>query len=292
YFIKQGNYTVFVQDGDTKDVIKSSNFQVTEVSTDTTLINTILIPGIVLPGAGAGITFLYSILSKKRDETKNELEKKKDDALAMSKYRMDRVNIKFNDYIDLMNYSNQIASYTNRFPQGDEINNVKLFLSLLKFSELDEKFVARGDLLLTDQDAEDVISQLSHALARKIFGIFQNEPDYWKFRDLNSSRSVARMLKLVKRPNSGYDEHFCSVINWFSNLCPKDKKSLESLAKSIDELLLYELNLVYDNWYPNKFSSGKFLSKETLDYVSKEHEFSKGRLDKAFPKYYEKLLYF
>jgi len=297
YSRMEGNYTVFVQDRDTKNILKSSYFQVFQPSTDTTFVNTILIPGIILPGAGAGITYLYSLMAKRRDEKKAKLQKEMDNALAMSKYRMDRVTTKFTDYIDLTNYAAQIAEYTKRFKISEEINNVKLFLSLLRFSDLHDKFVAKGDMLLTDQDAEDVIAQLSHSVIRKIFGIFRIESDYWKFRELNSSRSVASMLRAIRNTNNEYSSYYCTIVTWFAKLDESEKKDFSLLAKSIDELLLYEMNLVYDKWYHNEFFSKKFISLEVLDYLTTKHKFSEGKLTEgklpiAFPNYYQRILYF
>lgn len=240
----------------------------------------VTISGIVF-GSGVGVTVItkyHDWLAKKREET-----------LDMAKYRMNRVEKRFNDYIDLMNYANEVSAFTNRFSGTNQINSAKLFLSLLRFSEVHEKLVTKGDLLLTDQEAESVVVDLSHTLAKKIHDIFEREEDYWGFRELDSTKSLPNILKEIRNPIGIYTYYYKIIVSWFSIQSDQTKKIIELVSSSIDQVLLFEMNIVFEKWYPNKFVPDTFLSKEVSEYVLRIHEFSKGKLSTAYPRYYKKI---
>lgn len=243
----------------------------------------IILPIIVGSGGVAGIVAkYYDFLTKKREAV-----------TKMAEYRMKKVDEKFDGYMELASAANQISSYSKKFSNQDQLNSGKLFLSLLKFSKMHEEFVTKGDMLLTDHDAESVIVQLSHKIAIIIRDMFQNEIEYWEFRDLDSSKTVAKIMKEITNPISIYKSYFEIINKWFKNQNNSEtKKSIENITRSIDQLLMFEINLVFQEWYGGKFHPEKFISKETLNYILRSYEFREGKLNKAFPKYYTKILYY
>jgi hypothetical protein len=82
-----GNYSIFIQESKSRAIVRSSFFQVAlpveAKSNPPDLLTTLLIPG-VLAAVGGGLTYLYNILSSKKERTATLYEKKTEQFLSSS----------------------------------------------------------------------------------------------------------------------------------------------------------------------------------------------------------------
>jgi len=247
----------------------------------------------IILGSGSAVTLLtwyYDRLTKKREE-----------ATDMGKFRIDRIEKKYQDYMEFGRYAGQVYAYSKEFSSASgspigigvripTINDAKLFLAALKFSEISDKIIEKGNFILSDQDAESVLSHLSYLVTNQIQRIFPNEVDYWKFRGLNSMKPITRILDDIQ--NSTTTEHVIYNIfsSWFANTNNKyAKEKMEAISNCLSDLIIFELNTVFENWYNRKFNSWELFTKETMSYLL-EHKFDGGKtLAEAFPRYYNKI---
>jgi len=248
----------------------------------------ILLVPIILGSGGfaALITYLYNVWAKKREELVN-----------MSQFRMRRINKKYNDYLDLILYSMQFSVYLDKVTeQPSTFVKTIVFFSLLKYLQTVRKITDHGSFLLSDQDAETVISELTTYNLIQIRTIF-TEFDYPKFQELNSNIPLHQIGDKIEEEDSDYKKYCELLFAWITNQENKNQlANLKIRIKLVSQLLNFELNTVYEMWYGEKFFVDKFLSSDTKEYLFGEQAFgediNKPKLFRyAYPSYYKRIFH-
>jgi len=244
----------------------------------------VYIATIILGGGGAVslLTWFYDKLAKKREET-----------VDMAKFRMEGINKKYNDYMNLIQHSFALYHYLDNLNELSEYEKTSLFLKALLFLQTTDRIVKNGNFLLADQDAESVISDLvgfNWIQFRKIFPDF----DYVKFRSLDSQKPFMEIKAAIDTTGDDYNTYYNQFFSWLTN--PQNKTELHKIkmvSKCINELLNLEVNRVFELWYNRKFHVHDLLGDDTIQYLINEHNFSYSsrtlRLIEFYPRYYKKL---
>ena len=213
-------------------------------------------------GVGTFITWYYDTRMKNRGES-----------LSMAKFKMEKIDNKYNDYWDLINNSSELSSRLERFTStATHYNQILAFLTLLKFSQSYEKINACGSFLLSNQSAETVIDELAIFVTKKIRVIFPGF-DYRRFIQLDSTLPIDVIEQKIMTAGDLFNQYFGLFSTGFGNLSKEDKFSMIMTIRCISHLLGYELNSLYEKWYEKEFKSYEFLSNDSREYILRTHDF-------------------
>lgn len=249
------------------------------------------------------VIFVYNHYAKKREETVN-----------MSKYRMDRLERKNNEYMKIIrtsyNISKSLPKYCPTIPTTrsatpiikstmPDYDGIELFVSMLNFTRDSNDVIKHGNFLLTDQEAEGVLSDLTRSSLKIIKNdIFKT--DYSEFLSLNSTKPLHKITSDILKSTTVYHKCFDEFNMWAS----RNNSQREALAKilgCISDLLLLEINIAHKSWYGNKkFKSKEFLSEESKNYLFNIHVFdndmgngvvTEENFKSRYKKYHKKIKY-
>ena len=234
-------------------------------------------------GAVSLLTLLYNELAKKRQET-----------IDMAKFRIEKINEKYNDYIDLIRHSFALYYYLDKLNDLSDFQKTSLFLSALQFLQITDRISKNGNFLLSNQDAESLLHDLVGFMWNKFKDVFPDF-DYVKFRSLNSRKSLVNLKIAIDNPGSDYNKYYDQLLNWLSAQSETEIRKTKMVFKCISEFLNLELNIIFHLWYNKKFKASDLLKDETIQYLMQEHNFSQGsdtiRLRKFYPKIYNRLFF-
>lgn len=235
------------------------------------------------------------------------LAKKRASELAMSKFRINEINKKYADYMLLVSHSGRLSDYFKCFQSMSDYDKVKTFMSVLKVIQTITKINRGGSFLLSDQSAESVLYVLTSNISRD-FGTIFKEFDYTEFRDLNSDISFHTVKSKINTVNSEYKKYYDMLWTWLliTDIPITDSRHKETQTKRnqiiediqirsncISELLSYEINMVYSDWYRGGFNNQTYLSENVTQYLKNKKIFTVNNkpafLSMEFPKYYSRI---
>lgn len=214
-------------------------------------------------GVGTFITWYYDHRTKKREES-----------ISMAKFKMKKIDGKYNDYWDLISYSAQLSAYLNKLSDTpSKFDKEVIFISILKLLQIINKINNNGSFLLASQEAETVISELAIYVQRKMRMVYP-QYEFLTFRSLDSTIPFEEIGKKIDDNSTDYHKYFEELFKWILKPENSDETfKIKMTSKCLSELLIFELNVIYEVWYNRKFEASEFLSQESKEYLVRTHNF-------------------
>lgn len=289
-----GNYSIYIQDGETRNLIKSSSFEVSFATPETSdFWSKTLVPIIVVPVTAGLITFMYNYLSKKRDEEKAKQQKERDDTMSQKQKERDRekyLQEKKSDYFISLSpvywhvvgnaaslipslcpsetqqqMSNTVSTGTQKAkedPKKKYENNLKSFYFLICYMKArTELFEKIGSYFLDDPEAEKLLSKISTAIAIKL-------------RDILGPLNMGKLQKLVPEKGNIADlessiksEEGKNLFKEFEEKWLKDNRidDLVLLMKLYNVVFRAEINRFFKDWYSDHEKIEKMINEDKAE---------------------------
>lgn len=252
----------------------------------------LLIPG----GFGAGIF----------EHFRNKWIREREELVEMAKFRMETISKKAKLYLDLHRYGLNYADRLRELISSPEKTNddsfcISAFYRAIKFLQVgDEIFLKSDSIILSDQDAENIIVEL-YAIAYSYLQELYGSSDISKLKSLvDYGVPYHEFEESVKYNRREIKNFFNKFIDVLKNNLQQNKSQIEKSQKALyclSDLLIYELNLVFELWYGKKFYTGVSIRPESLKYLEEELFFYNNKkkefqlLRDAYPEYFTKVFF-
>ncbi len=250
------------------------------------------IAGIIGGGGLVGtiLTLLYNSRATKRQEI-----------VDMSKFRMVKISRKVKSYLCLTKYSNVLSARFNEIHSQRDLLNDSIFLSrtfyaLIKFLQISYRILMKEDsIVLGNQAAESVLVNL-HGLAYSSFVRIYGPIDIEILRKILPEDETFDALDRILASDDEARNYYNSFIAWISDFTNNDVVMMIHVwLFCLSEILMYELNLVFQRWYDEPFYVSTHLNPRCLKYIEETPMFPNANqsgyllLREQFPRYYSRL---
>lgn len=229
-----------------------------------------------------------------------EESRKRQEIVDMSKFRMMKISKKAKSYVDLQRYSLVLSFQLGRIRNNTDLLNDYQFLAstfyyMIKFLKATNRIVLIEDsIILGNVDAETVVTELDN-LVYVAFGRIYGSIVLQDVVKIITDDATLDNLDTIIRNDAmalSYYNRFCQWLRDQRNHPIIDILSVRLLCLS--DLLIYELNVVFERWYDEVFYISEHLRPQSTDFIRnmamfEDEEDNPRRMIDVFPRYYNRL---
>ena len=225
----------------------------------------------ILIGSGGIATFL-TLLYNRRAARRQEI-------VDMAKFRIEKISDKTKSYMELNRYSVLLCNQLSDLrvdPQllDDYMFSCSVFYYLIRFFKILHRiFLTEGGIVLSNQDAEAICTNLA-VLSLGTFGdTFSPVARAHMTKIIPDGATIDQLDFIMQHDPIARNLHNRFVM-WLRD--PTNNNIIDTLYKRLfclAEILIYELNVVYEIWYRKTFYSSEQISADCKHYLMNDRLF-------------------
>lgn len=211
----------------------------------------------------------------------NHKKKNREGLASISMARWVKISSQMTYYLQMRRYYGEIAKHVASHgiagspAQEQQLLMYYIFKALHVYRKLR---VEVGGIILSHPDAEDVVVKLAEFLRNCL----DEQPlgrTYWfKIADiLQTTESFTKFVaEMTAPPNAVL---YTAFINWCNSRTTTQTSEIMSKSKCLSEVIIFDINIIYEKWYPSKDAFEIELDGDAQKYLRTEK-----------PRYFDKVL--
>jgi hypothetical protein len=227
----------------------------------------------------------------RRQELNNKLIKEREEYIELSKEKIRIISELVPWYVDMASYygslSSQFGVALEKAKKENStvvsIDTERCLFYIARIFYLEEKISAKGNFQFCDTKAEKLVATLNYELTLCMFGLeeYESNESHLAYKDKSVLSSV--VYDNNTKEALPYYKFFDTLNNhsegsrfkgWLNGLTPLQFERLRKHSKWTKDLIIFELNHIYEVFYNQKPNPKEYLDEEFLKEIGGKEEYS------------------